>query len=129
MKAVLPAILQTNAYLQRTYSNAIHKLNLTSKNFDDQMAWVQKQGNLYQNPYKLLPPLFEDWNENEFGILLSDINDIADGGAALTAYAKLQFTDMSDEERVTLNKGLLKYCELDTLAMVMVWEGLSALLD
>ena len=61
--------------------------------------------------------------------IISDMNDISDGGAALTAYAKLQFTDMHEKEREILNQGLLKYCELDTLAMVMVWEGLSSLLE
>jgi hypothetical protein len=31
---------------------------------------------------------------------------------------------MSDKEREEITKGLLKYCELDTLAMVMVYEHL-----
>ena len=50
------------------------------------------------------------------------MDSIADGGAALTAYSKLQFTDMSTDERTELRKSLLKYCELDTLAMVMLYE-------
>ena len=50
---------------------------------------------------------------------------IADGGAALTAYSKLQFVDMPDHERETIINGLLKYCELDTLAMVMIYEHLK----
>ena len=36
--------------------------------------------------------------------------------------AKMQFTEMSKIERTHLIKGLLKYCELDTLAMVMIYE-------
>jgi uncharacterized protein YprB with RNaseH-like and TPR domain len=47
---------------------------------------------------------------------------IADGGAALTAYAKLQYQDMTERERTEITQGLLKYCELDTLAMVMIYE-------
>jgi uncharacterized protein YprB with RNaseH-like and TPR domain len=43
-------------------------------------------------------------------------------GAALTAYAKLQYQDMTENERKEITKGLLKYCELDTLAMVMIYE-------
>jgi hypothetical protein len=35
-----------------------------------------------------------------------------------------QYTDMSNEERHTLREALLKYCELDTLAMVMIFEHL-----
>lgn len=30
---------------------------------------------------------------------------------------------MSEEERHAIRDSLLKYCELDTLAMVMIWEG------
>ncbi len=50
------------------------------------------------------------------------MEDIADGDAALTAYGKLQYTNMSPEERLELKNSLLKYCELDTLAMVMIVE-------
>lgn len=50
------------------------------------------------------------------------MDGIADGGAALTAYSKLQFVDMSDKERDELIDKLLRYCELDTLAMVMLYE-------
>ncbi|MCB9092166.1 MAG: hypothetical protein H6620_06360 [Halobacteriovoraceae bacterium] len=49
-------------------------------------------------------------------------DDIANGGAALTAYAMMQFTQMSDEEREKVKGALLRYCELDTFAMVMIWE-------
>ena len=46
-----------------------------------------------------------------------------DGGAAMTAYAKLQYEEMSDYEREEIRSALLRYCELDTLAMVMIYEG------
>lgn len=52
---------------------------------------------------------------------------IADGGAAATAYARLQFEDMNEETRERIRAALLRYCELDTLAMVMVvqaWQGM-----
>jgi hypothetical protein len=37
-------------------------------------------------------------------------------------YAKMQFMSMTPEENELVAQGLLKYCELDTLAMVMIWE-------
>ena len=46
----------------------------------------------------------------------------------MAAYALMQFTEMFDYEREKLRKGLLKYCELDTLAMVMIYEGWRVLL-
>lgn len=74
------------------------------------------------NPYKTLPPLFDDWSETELEENISDIENIADGGAALTVYAKLQYVNMTTKERNEITQGLLKYCELDTLAMVMIYE-------
>jgi hypothetical protein len=42
----------------------------------------------------------------------------------MIAYAKLQDSRMPVSEREKLRKQLLRYCELDTLAMVMVYEAL-----
>ena len=43
------------------------------------------------------------------------------GAAATTAYAKLQLGDMAPLERDRTNKAFLRYCEMDTQAMVMVY--------
>jgi hypothetical protein len=40
----------------------------------------------------------------------------------MVAYAKCQFADISNREVNAIRAALLKYCELDTLAMVMLWE-------
>ncbi len=40
----------------------------------------------------------------------------------MAAYAKMQFAEITDFERERIISGLLKYCELDTLAMVMIWN-------
>jgi hypothetical protein len=55
---------------------------------------------------------------------------IAEGGAAATAYSRLQFEDLNPSARSKINAALLRYCELDTLAMVMIvqgWRDLAAL--
>jgi hypothetical protein len=100
---------------------------LTSSNFDASHVWLQQENGVFQNPYKLLPPLFKDWSNDQLDELLSDVEDLNNGGAALTAYGFLQYTDMSEAERQELQTGLLRYCELDTLAMVMLWEGFREL--
>ena len=46
-----------------------------------------------------------------------------DGAAAMTSYARMQFTEMSELERDALTRALLRYCELDTMAMVMIMEA------
>ena len=48
--------------------------------------------------------------------------ELRDGGAAMMAYAYLQFGDLHAEQRELIRKALLRYCELDTMAMVMIWE-------
>jgi hypothetical protein len=85
-------------------------------------VWIKKdeQGAVI-NPYKLLPPLFEGIDDDQIEQFFMRSN-IQEGGAAMTAYAKMQFVRISEIERESIIKGLLKYCELDTLAMVMVWE-------
>ena len=85
-----------------------------------------KSGELI-SPYDLLPKVYEGANQEEIQQYLSDIEDLNDGGAALTAYGKIQYTDMTNEERNQIKKALLKYCELDTLAMVMIMEHLQSI--
>lgn len=43
-------------------------------------------------------------------------------GAVMIAYTYLQCADMTDEERELYRNLLLRYCELDKMAMVMIWE-------
>ena len=59
--------------------------------------------------------------------LLMEDEKIKLGGAAMAAYSLMQFTEMSDIEKAALKRGLLNYCELDTLAMVMIWEHWNSL--
>jgi len=123
IKAVLPAVLNSSKFLQNKYQKPISEINLTSKRFDDSHIFLkQLENGNYENPYKLLPPLFEGWNKEDLDNTVTDIEGISDGGAALTAYGKLQFEEISIEERKAIESGLLKYCELDTLAMVMIYE-------
>jgi Domain of unknown function(DUF2779) len=121
IKYVLPAVLNSSQYLKGKYSKPIYgaKGGIPSKNFKDKQWLVIENGKVVE-PYKQLPKLFKEFNE---GVeLMSDSDEIKNGGAALTAYGKLQFEEMSDEERKEINAGLLRYCELDTLAMVMIYE-------
>ena len=92
---------------------------MPSTNFKNHQ-WLDIQDNLASNPYDKLSELFE--GASTINIKESD-EAITDGGAAMTAYAKLQFEDISSEQRDSLKDNLLRYCELDTLAMVMIYEA------
>jgi hypothetical protein len=129
IKAVLPAILKSSTFLQTKYAQSLNEINLSSQNFDTNHIWLQIENNEVINPYKMLPPLFENWNDEELAENISELENIADGGAALMAYAKLQYQDMTEVERAEITAGLLKYCELDTLAMVMVYEHLKEICE
>jgi hypothetical protein len=48
---------------------------------------------------------------------------IREGGAAMTAYARLQFEELDPELRIHIERALLRYCELDTLAMTLIVEA------
>ena len=129
IKAVLPAILKSSTFLQTKYPQSLSEINLSSQNFNSNHIWLQIENNELINPYKMLPPLFENWNDEALAENISELENIADGGAALMAYAKLQYQDMTEVERTEITTGLLKYCELDTLAMVMVFEHLKEICE
>ncbi len=122
IKAVLPAVIQSSMRLRNKYSRPLKEIGVSSRNFPENHIWLNDGMGDSISPYKMLPPLFEGWNEEEMEETLSEMEGIADGGMALTAYAKLQYVDMSEKEREELTAGLKKYCELDTLAMVMIYE-------
>ena len=117
LKKILPSILQTSSLLKKKYSSPIYGTpSMPSKNFKA-MTWIQGKA----DPYELLPPVSADIPldvERVFG----ENDKIDQGGAAMTAYAKVQFTQCSAAEVAGVERALLKYCELDTLAMVMLWE-------
>ena len=127
IKDVLPAIFRTSPWIREKYSRKISDINMTTTNFPSDYVWLRDEDGVVVDPYKNLDKPFQDWNE-EFE-RKSDIEEINSGGAALTAYGLTQYTDMSDKERNTLRKALLQYCELDTLAMVMVFEHLKELTE
>jgi len=124
IKYVLPATLQRSAYLKAKYSKPIYgaKDGIPSMNFKD-MTWVQISAGKVVDPYSLLPPVFTDVDPRAVELLSEADDELREGGAAMTAYARLQFEEMTELERTAIQKALLKYCELDTLAMVMLYEA------
>lgn len=95
-----------------------------SLNHISPVAWWQFKDGEVVDPYKLLPPVFEDIPIAELEALENELPEqLRDGGAAMSAYSRLQFEDMAPEQRAAIRNALLKYCELDTLAMVMALQG------
>ncbi len=123
LKSVLPAILQDSKFLQEKYIQPIYgtQHGIKSLNYEN-WSWIKvEQKGLVIDPYQLLPKLFEGADLDELDTLFEDA-ELNNGGAAMTAYARMQFTEMSGREREELRSSLLKYCELDTFAMVLLYE-------
>jgi hypothetical protein len=115
IKQVLPTVMNVSDFLKAKYSKPLEfGINLKSR-----VLWQADSNGKVLDPYKLLEPIHDDISGNE---LYLERGEIQDGGAAMVAYAKLQFTQMSDSEREAIIQALLRYCEMDTLAMVMIYD-------
>ncbi len=126
IKKVIPAVLEESKFLRKKYSKAIYGrgLEVPSLNFES-MAWIEVGADgRVKDPYKRLPPVFGDLPQEWFREEAPMFEDesIDDGGAAMTAWSRMQFTEMRDGERAAIESALLKYCELDTLSMVWLLE-------
>ncbi len=121
LKQILPAAINDSPFLRDKYSRPVcgRGREVTSLNFES-VQWIDER--FRNDPYKTLPPVFEGYSREELDEMFDDMDELADGGAAMMAYAKLQFWETSEEQREMICKALYKYCELDTLAMVMLWE-------
>ena len=129
IKVVLPAVLNASQFLKGKYSQPIYGKEIPSRNIPDKeaIAWITTDANGHvENPYHLLPSVSEilELDGITDDILERDDDDmtVANGGAALTAYNKLMFSDSNTDQAKALRKAMLRYCELDTMAMVFIWE-------
>ena len=66
----------------------------------------------------VLPAIFPDDPSLDY----HNLEGIHNGGEAMTVFPRIQY--MTPENQAKARHDLLKYCELDTYAMVKVWEEL-----
>ena len=99
IKKVLPAIWNNNPYL--------HSISWFKKYVSDSASSI--------NPYDALAPVIGELEKEEV---------VKDGTGAMRAYQDLMFgADAENKERrENLKQLLLQYCELDTMAMVIIWK-------
>ena len=115
IKKVLPAVMSSSAFLKRAYSQPTYGTSegITSHNFEGVAWWQQSADGEVVGPYQPLVSQIGALDD-----LAVQAEAISQGGAASYAYLKLQFENLDNGERESLRAGLLRYCELDTLAMV-----------
>jgi Domain of unknown function(DUF2779) len=121
IKSLLLPTLQYSTRLRDLYEAP----NYSSTNFDNMQWWVESapgSGRLI-DPYKLLQTA--NGNDNATDENAPSISSVvAHGGDAIAAYSMLQRNDVEWHVRQQIEKSLLRYCELDTLAMVMIMQAL-----
>jgi hypothetical protein len=105
IKVTLPAVL---------WSNKSERTLRWLEEFGDDFSILNQENGRITNPYYQLP-VFDVFDKGE---------QIKDGGGAMSAYQDLMFGvhtgDIESSEKYKV--GLLNYCKLDTLAMVIIWE-------
>lgn len=102
IKVTLPAVLaSTKSDKIKNYLKA------------ESLLAYNEQGQLI-NPYKLLP---------QVGII-EQAEYVADGSGAMRAYQDMLYGKNAHNAEIkqAYKQALLKYCKLDTLAMVVIWE-------
>jgi len=119
IKDVLPAVLKESDVLKKIYSEPYSGLSLKEK-----VLYEEDINGELINPYSLLEPVgYGIPNETELAGVDFDLDDrIQEGGTAMMAWARMQFDDVTEQEREQVFQALLRYCELDTLAMVMIYQ-------
>jgi len=121
---VLPALMRRSEALRNHYSAATYGGPGVSLNFEQPVAWWQMRDGEVLDPYLLLPPVFDDVSQQEMEAIDDALSEeLREGGAAMVAYARLQFEDLPTHRREAMHSALLRYCELDTLAMVMAVQA------
>jgi len=136
IKKTLPAVLRTSHFLKNKYQKPIYGADVSIQNSIQSLnlkdfTWWQLEDGAVADPYSKLKTIVDDMlGEASEGILDAEELEIAEGGAAAMAFGRLQFEDLADQDRKRIKSALLRYCELDTLAMVMIyeaWRGWSTL--
>jgi hypothetical protein len=124
IKKVLPSILSASEELRDKYAQPIYGApgGIPSLNFscEEGFAWLDPDLPGGLDPYQKLKALAKDMLPPG---VEEDGSVIAEGGAAATAYSRLQFEDLDKGARKRIEEALLKYCETDTMAMVWVVQG------
>ena len=112
IKRLLKPTLNASSHLKSIYGSSTYN----SANFSNFQWYQLDDDGCAKDPYDIMG------NPDQH-----DSATITMGMAAATAYHKLQNdVDLNEADRKDIETSLLRYCELDTLAMVMIlqaWQG------
>ena len=126
-------MLKVSPYLKDIYSKPVYGApgGIKSLNFASEkgFTWIEANADgSVTEPYAKLKQYAKDILPQGEISADDEASVVAEGGAAATAYARLQFENMNDNTRQKINAALLRYCELDTLAMVMITQAWQSMI-
>lgn len=105
IKDVLQSVMTVSPRLKELYSQPY-----SSSNFKSMIWWQPGSDDQARSPYRLI-------TKNE-----EKVQDVRRGTEAMVVYSKLLSEDLTKEQRQAYKKALLRYCEVDTLAMLMIYQ-------
>ena len=111
IKDVLQSIMSISPRLKDIYSKPY-----SSANYDAAIWWQADPEGAARSPYRLM---LDDREEE----------GIRRGTEAMVVYARLLNEELTAKEEQSLKKALLRYCELDTLAMYMIYQHWQYLME
>lgn len=103
IKDVLRSVMSHSSYLKKLYSKPY-----SSNNFDQIIWWQTNREGGARNPYTILTETGD--------------SSIRRGTEAMVVYGKMIAQKLDTERQKAYQNALLKYCELDTLAMLMIYQ-------
>ena len=131
IKPLLPAVMKSSGHLRALYSEPVYGTQrMPSKNFENRRWWVDGENGdeTPKDPYKLLESTFshELLDGSPEVRYYQRFETISDGAGAMMAYTRAQSGTMNASIRDAIEASLKQYCELDTLAMVMIMQAWRA---
>ena len=115
IKRLLKPTLNASPRLETLYSSPTYN----SANYTNFQWYQLDDDGCAKDPYDILSE-----------VKTSDIaKNVTKGGAAAAAYNTLQNVALNEADRKAIEDSLLRYCELDTLAMAMILQGWQGFLN
>lgn len=110
IKDVLQSVLTVSPRLKELYSRPYN-----SSNFESFFWWQQDAEGNARSPYQLM--------------LEEQENGVRRGTEAMVVYAQLLSEELDASRKKAHVKALLRYCEVDTLAMLMIYQHWKYLME
>jgi hypothetical protein len=90
---------------------------------------IKDLGDIFSKQMYIDPKFKGSWSiKNVLPIISPDLTyhdmEVSNGTEAMITWEEIVYGDKSTVEKEQMSKNLLKYCELDTYAMIRIWEAM-----